>query len=69
MMSRGSSHPTAREVKRRLDDIEGEDNERKTLAEILNDDTADDPEEADTDAGDSEPTLAAVIDDPEEADQ
>ena len=43
MMSRVSSHPTAREVKRRLDDIESEDSERQTLAEILNDDT----EEAD----------------------
>lgn len=69
MMSRGSSHPTAREVKRRLDDIEGEDSERQTLAEILNDDTDDDPEEADIDADDSESTLAAVIADTEEADQ
>jgi hypothetical protein len=66
-MSRGSSHPTAREVKRRLDDIEGEDSERQTLAEIVNND--DDPEEADTAEADSDPTLADVINDTEEADQ
>lgn len=59
--------PSKRELKRRFDDIEGEDSERPTLAEIVNND--DDPEEADTAEADSDPTLADVINDTEEVDQ
>lgn len=54
-----------REVKRRLDDIEGEDSEPVTLAAIVNDDT----EEGDSGEEDSDTTLADVINDSEEADQ